>query len=89
MAETPCVSGCSTSGPVWTVLATRQGPAGRDPGGEVFVCGGAVQTPLLLRRSGITKNILETLWPSIRPVKAVAMFERRVNHEELGFPFTK
>jgi len=73
------------SGSGWTVLATRQGRRVEIQAEKVFVCGGAVQTPLLLRRSGITRNIGNTL--AIHPtVKAVAMFDEEVNHEGLGVP---
>lgn len=49
----------------------------------VFVCAGAIQTPLLLRRSGITRNVGNTL--AMHPtVKAVALFDEEVNHEALG-----
>jgi choline dehydrogenase-like flavoprotein len=71
------------SGTGWKVLATREGRPVEFRAETVFVCGGAVQTPLLLRRSGITRNIGNSL--AIHPtVKAVAMFDEEVNHEELG-----
>jgi choline dehydrogenase-like flavoprotein len=71
------------SGTGWTVLARVQGRPAEIQAEQVFVCGGAVQTPLLLRRSGITKNIGNSL--AIHPtVKAVALFDEEVNHEELG-----
>ncbi|MGO8676024.1 MAG: GMC family oxidoreductase N-terminal domain-containing protein [Limisphaerales bacterium] len=53
--------------------------------GTVFVCGGAVQTPALLRRSGITRNIGETL--QVHPtVKIVARFPDPVNAADMGVP---
>ena len=71
------------SGSGWTVLSSVQGQLHEIRAEHVFVCGGAVQTPLLLRRSGITKNIGNSL--AIHPtVKAVALFDEEVNHEELG-----
>ncbi len=52
---------------------------------QVFVCGGAVQTPALLRRSGIKKNIGNSLrmHPAIR---MVAKFSEAVNEEQEGVP---
>jgi choline dehydrogenase-like flavoprotein len=71
------------SGNGWTVLAKVQGRAVEIRAEQVFVCGGALQTPLLLRRSGITRNIGDSL--AIHPtIKAVALFNEEVNHEELG-----
>jgi choline dehydrogenase-like flavoprotein len=82
MAETR-VHRLQRSGSEWTVLARTQGHPVEIRAEQVFVCGGAVQTPLLLRRSGITKNIGNSL--AIQPmVKAVALFDEEVNHEELG-----
>jgi choline dehydrogenase-like flavoprotein len=71
------------SGSGWTVLAKVHGQPVEIRTDQVFVCGGAVQTPLLLRRSGITKNIGNSL--AVHPtVKAVALFDEEVNHEKLG-----
>ena len=71
----------STNG--WTVSATRQGKPMEIRAETVFVCGGALQTPLLLRRSQITKNVGNSL--AIHPTaKAVAVFDEEVNHEALG-----
>jgi hypothetical protein len=51
----------------------------------VFLCGGAVQTPALLRRSGITRNIGNAL--QIHPtVKIVARFAEPVNGADMGVP---
>ena len=51
----------------------------------VFLCGGAVQTPALLRRSGITRNIGNAL--QIHPtVKLLARFPDPVNGPDLGVP---
>jgi choline dehydrogenase-like flavoprotein len=51
----------------------------------VFVCGGAVETPALLRRSGITRHIGNSL--ALHPtVKVAARFPEEVNHEHLGVP---
>jgi choline dehydrogenase-like flavoprotein len=51
----------------------------------VFLCGGAVQTPALLRRSGITRNIGNAL--QMHPtVKIVARFPGPVNAADMGVP---
>ncbi len=52
---------------------------------DVFVCGGAIQTPLLLRRSGLVKNIGEQLrmHPAIR---VVARFDSKVSDPTEGVP---
>jgi choline dehydrogenase-like flavoprotein len=53
--------------------------------GTVFLCAGAVQTPALLRRSGITRNIGNTL--RVHPtVKLVARFPEPVNAADMGVP---
>jgi choline dehydrogenase-like flavoprotein len=51
----------------------------------LFICGGAVQTPALLRRSGITQNIGNRL--RLHPtVKVVAQFPEAVNSAQMGVP---
>lgn len=51
----------------------------------VFVCGGAIQTPALLRRSGITHNTGNSL--QMHPtVKVVARFPEIVNSKTMGVP---
>ena len=51
----------------------------------VFVCCGAVQTPALLRRSGITKNVGDNL--CIHPmIKAAALFEDEIGAHEEALP---
>ena len=51
----------------------------------VFLCAGAVQTPALLRRSGITRHIGDAL--QLHPtVKVVARFPEPVNAAEMGVP---
>ena len=52
---------------------------------NVFVCGGAVQTPALLQRSGITRNVGRSfrLHPT---VKLVARFPEVVNTADMGVP---
>ncbi len=51
----------------------------------VFVCCGSIQTPALLRRSGITRNIGNSL--QIHPtVKVIAKFPEIVNCIDMGVP---
>ncbi len=51
----------------------------------VFVCGGAVQTPALLRRSGITAAVGDSL--RLHPtLKLVARFPEIVNAADMGVP---
>jgi len=72
----------------WNVtLARKDGAAGPAAAiaDSVFVCGGATETPALLRRSGITRHIGDSL--ALHPtVKVVARFREEVNHEYLGVP---
>jgi choline dehydrogenase-like flavoprotein len=51
----------------------------------VFVCGGAIQTPALLRRSGITRNVGDSLRLHAT-VKIVARFPEEVNPADMGVP---
>ncbi len=52
---------------------------------QVFVCGGAVQTPLLLRRSGLTENVGEAL--RLHPMLRVAVrFPEPFNDPSWGVP---
>ncbi len=52
---------------------------------HLFVCAGAVHTPALLRRSGITRNIGDAL--QVHPtVKIVARFPEAVNAAGMGVP---
>lgn len=52
---------------------------------HLFVCAGAVHSPALLRRSGITRNIGDSL--QVHPtVKIVARFPEAVNAAGLGVP---
>jgi len=51
----------------------------------LFVCAGAVQTPALLRRSGLNQNIGERL--RLHPtIKLVAQFPETINAADLGVP---
>lgn len=52
---------------------------------QLFVCAGAVHSPALLRHSGITRNIGDSL--QVHPtVKLVAQFSEEVNRAEMGVP---
>ena len=52
---------------------------------HLFVCGGAIQTPALLRRSSIKKNIGNTL-QTHPTIKVIAKFPEKVNFEGMGVP---
>jgi len=70
-----CVQGSSGRGPVETDLVAE----------SLVVACGAVQTPALLRRSGIRRNVGRTL--RFHPtVKVVARFPEPVNHLGMGVP---
>ncbi|MEQ9379369.1 MAG: GMC family oxidoreductase N-terminal domain-containing protein, partial [Pirellulales bacterium] len=49
----------------------------------VFVSGGAIQTPALLQRSGVTKNVGRSVG-LLPTVKIVARFAKDINYRELG-----
>ncbi|MEI6391604.1 MAG: GMC family oxidoreductase [Verrucomicrobiota bacterium] len=52
---------------------------------KIFFCAGAVHTPTLLRRSGITRNIGNSL--RLHPtIKIVARFNEEVNAADMGVP---
>ena len=51
----------------------------------VFICGGAIQTPFLLHKSGITKNIGNSL--RVHPaIRTVALFEKIASDQKEGVP---
>ena len=70
----------------WTINAQHESSGAiRIRAERVFVCAGAVQTPALLRRSGIKKNIGNSL--RLHPtVKVVARFPEEVNSAQMGVP---
>jgi choline dehydrogenase-like flavoprotein len=77
-------------GNLW-VLRGEYRPAAEHPrpiqitADTVFVAGGAVQTPALLRRSGITRNIGNAL--RLHPtVKLTAQFPEAINSADMGVP---
>jgi len=52
---------------------------------SLFICGGAIQTPALLQRSGINRNIGKSL--QMHPtVKAIARFQDSINSLDMGVP---
>tara|TARA_Y100000768_G_scaffold379533_1_gene355398 strand:- start:2083 stop:3507 length:1425 start_codon:yes stop_codon:yes gene_type:complete len=51
----------------------------------VFLCCGAISTPVILKKSGISKNIGNTL--QMHPtIKVVAEFDSKINSHEMGVP---
>jgi choline dehydrogenase-like flavoprotein len=74
----------------WVALALHARDGGpprlvRVEAETLFLCAGAVQTPALLRRSGITRNVGDTL--HMHPMfKMVALFPDEVNEEDMGVP---
>lgn len=74
------------AGPNWIVEA-RHGEAGttRVAADSVFLCAGAIHSPALLRRSGITHNVGNSL--RVHPtVKLVARYPEVVNTADMGVP---
>ena len=68
------------AGTQWQVRAVRQGEPLTIRAEAIFVCCGAIETPALLRRSGIRKNIGNTL--ALSPmIKVTAIFEDDVNSD--------
>jgi len=74
------------AGPNWVVEARHEtGGIVRIAADSVFLCAGAVHSPALLRRSGITRNIGNSL--QVHPtVKMVARFSEAVNAADMGVP---
>ncbi|MBI3849015.1 MAG: GMC family oxidoreductase [Verrucomicrobia bacterium] len=70
----------------WTLFAQHASVGAlRIESETLFVCGGAVQTPTLLRRSGIKRNIGNSL--RLHPtIKLVARFSDVVNSAHMGVP---
>jgi choline dehydrogenase-like flavoprotein len=70
----------------WELETERaNGSRGRISAETVFVCAGAVQTPALLRRSGLKKNIGNSL--HLHPTaKLVACFPDQINAHHMGVP---
>jgi choline dehydrogenase-like flavoprotein len=80
------VNRLSRDGQGWSLRASRSGLGEvRIRAGTVFVCAGAVQTPVLLRRSGFKANIGDSL--RLHPtVKVAAQFVEPVNTADMGVP---
>jgi len=74
------------NGSGWLVEATsKSGDPIRIVADNLFICAGAVHTPTLLRRSGITQNIGNAL--QVHPTaKIVARFPDTVNSADMGVP---
>jgi choline dehydrogenase-like flavoprotein len=85
MAQTR-VNRLSRDGRGWLLRATRiRAGEVRIRAGTVFLCAGAVQTPALLRRSGLKQNIGDSL--RLHPtVKVAAQFAEPVNAADMGVP---
>lgn len=70
----------------WLIEAQRHSAGKMEITAEnLFLCAGAIHTPALLRRSGITRNIGNSL--QVHPtVKIVARFPEAVNSAAMGVP---
>jgi choline dehydrogenase-like flavoprotein len=69
----------------WSVAAVRGKEQMQIEAQTVFLCAGAVQTPALLRRSGIHKNIGNSL--AMHPtIKVSAVFDQEINSLEPEVP---
>jgi choline dehydrogenase-like flavoprotein len=75
----------SRSNGKWSIQARNSAGELRIQVESLFVCAGAVQSPALLRRSGITKNIGNSL--QLHPtIKLAARFSDNVNSQDMGVP---
>ncbi len=85
LAETRVIR-LRSEGQTWVLQAQGTDGAPREiHAGTVFLCAGAVQTPALLRRSGITQHIGNAL--RMHPtLKLVAKFPTTVNSAAMGVP---
>jgi len=74
------------NGSGWLIEAeARTGGGMQIVADTLFICAGAIHTPALLRRSGITQNIGNAL--QVHPtVKIVAQFADDVNADDMGVP---
>jgi hypothetical protein len=80
------VENIQREGASWTIHARHEtaGPI-QLTAKYLFLCAGAVQTPAILRRSGITRNVGNSL--QLHPtVKVTARFKEAVNSAEMGVP---
>ena len=77
------------NGRIVDVVAVHKSPNGNNKftvrPDAVFLCGGPIQTPLLLRRSGIKRNIGNTL--GVHPMlKMAALFDDRMDSHKTAIP---
>ena len=69
----------------WSVFTRQGNEAVTIEADHVFLCAGAIQTPALLRRSGITNNIGNSL--AMHPtIKVTAVFDEEINSLEPEVP---
>lgn len=71
----------------WVLLCknTNSGELSHVECNFVFLCGGSINTPFLLRNSGIKRNIGNTL--QMHPtIKVTAEFDEIINHKSMGVP---
>ena len=83
----PCtrVGKIKRAGEKWSLQAQHSPGELQVDSETLFVCGGAVQSPALLRRSGINQNIGDSL--QLHPtIKLVAKFSEIVNTADMGVP---
>jgi len=83
----PCtrVGKIKRAGEKWSLQAQHSTGELQVDSETLFVCGGAVQSPALLRRSGINQNIGDSL--QLHPtIKLVAKFSEIVNTADMGVP---
>ncbi len=70
---------------VGAIAIDRQGRPVELRAERVIVCGGAIQTALILRRSGLTRGVGNTL--SMNPmIRVAAEFDDRINEPAIGVP---
>ncbi len=74
------------AGEKWSLVGRHAGVGAiRIEAETLFLCGGAVQTPALLRRSGLGHHVGDSL--RMHPtVKVAAMFPENVNSADMGVP---
>ncbi len=79
LTDTASTASSSTAGgPMRAAITTADGRPGTVDFAHVIVCGGAIQTPALLQRSGLRRNIGRSL--AVHPtVKLTARFADEVN----------
>ena len=69
----------------WEITLLSNGSKETLTAKSIFLACGAIQTPLLLRRSGFRKNIGNSL--RMHPtIKVIAKFQETLNYDDLGVP---